>query len=116
MLSPRISASAPCSRPSGCTSRSRSSRTRSRHSAIAAILLLSSGLTGCAHVSRDAAASRQLYQPTVLRLPAGRPVTTLDGQHTPQVDEVWHSDARFRAVERQVIDTTAALAAERSRR
>lgn len=83
---------------------------------IAACLVISSGLTGCVHGSRAAAASHRLWQPPFLRLPAGAEVRTLDGVHRPAAPEIWHSDERFRACERQLIDALAALEAERSRR
>lgn len=85
-------------------------KTRSTVSAILAALLTLSALTGCAHVSHDAAVTLSLYQPPVLRLsPALPPVQTPDGIYRPQVEEVWHSDARFRALERSYLDTLAAL-------
>jgi len=78
-------------------------------------LFLSGGLIGCATVSSQPTASLSLYQPPVLRLPAGTQVPTLDGIHTAQAPEVWHSDARFRHLEAQVGALTLALAQERSR-
>jgi hypothetical protein len=45
----------------------------------------------------------------VLHLKAGLPVQTVDGIYTPQVDETWHSDARFQAVENEAINAAAAL-------
>lgn len=82
--------------------------------AIAAGLLTSSVLTGCAHASRDAAVSRTLYQPPVLRLAPPVSVETQDGTYRPQVPEIWHSDERFRALEHQLLDAAAALEAARS--
>jgi hypothetical protein len=85
--------------------------------ALMAGLLLSSLPTGCASGSSAGKASLPvqsvLYQPPVLRLPAGQPVTTVDGTYTPQAAEVWHSDARFRQLEQENIDLAAALAALR---
>jgi hypothetical protein len=84
-------------------------KTKSTASAILAALLTLSALTGCAHVSPGGAASRSLYQPPVLRLsPALPPIQTPDGLYRPQVDEVWHSDARYRALERSYLDALAA--------
>jgi hypothetical protein len=34
-----------------------------------------------------------IYQPRVLRLPAGVPVATAEGVYTPASDEDWHSAA-----------------------
>ncbi len=42
-----------------------------------------------------------IYQPPILVLPAGVPVMTEEGIYTPQTREVWHSDARFRELERK---------------
>lgn len=51
----------------------------------------------------------------MLRLIPGQTIQAVDGSYTPQTEEVWHSDARYRALERQLIDTAAALAQERAR-
>ncbi|MBC8009960.1 MAG: hypothetical protein H7067_07675 [Burkholderiales bacterium] len=83
-------------------------KTRSRACAIWAILLLSSLLTGCQHASPAAVDSRRLYQPSVLRLAPGQATQTADGLHIPQVFEIWHSDARFRALENSYHDALAA--------
>jgi hypothetical protein len=42
-----------------------------------------------------------IYQTSTLRLEKNRKVQTLDGIYTPQDDEIWHSDARFRKLERE---------------
>lgn len=80
-----------------------------------ALLLLSCVLTGCAGVPSRSAASSPLYQPPVLRLPAGQPVQTTDGVHTPAADETWHSDARFRALEQENLNLLRANTDLRSR-
>jgi hypothetical protein len=41
-----------------------------------------------------------IYQPSILVLPPGSPVTVEGGVYTPQTREVWHSDKRFRELER----------------
>jgi ABC-type sugar transport system substrate-binding protein len=87
-------------------------KTRLSACALTAALLPLAALTGCNSASRAASDSRLLYQPPVLRLRAGTEVPTPDGTHQPQVDEVWHSDARYRDLETRYIDTLAALAAE----
>lgn len=66
-----------------------------------AILTVSSAATSCAPSSRTGSAKLNLYAPDVLRLPEGVPIETVDGIHTPQTDEVWHSDRRFRELERR---------------
>ncbi len=81
---------------------------------IVGLLLTSRMLTGCASASRADVVSRQLYQAPVLRLQAGQPVETRDGTYTPQSDELWHSDARYRQIEAEVINATAALAAKQA--
>jgi hypothetical protein len=43
-----------------------------------------------------------IYQPSTLRLSKSIPVQTRDGIYTPQTDEVWHSDARYRRLEREI--------------
>lgn len=42
-----------------------------------------------------------IYQPSILVLPAGVPVAVEGGTYTPQTREVWHSDKRFRELERK---------------
>lgn len=44
-----------------------------------------------------------IYQPTILSLEKGKPITTKEGIYTPQTDEVWHSDARYRKLERDLL-------------
>jgi hypothetical protein len=43
-----------------------------------------------------------IFQPSVLSLEAGTEVDTKAGIYKAQTDEVWHSDKRFRELERQV--------------
>lgn len=84
------------------------------NSGLALILLVSLLLIGCESVSREgrvSSAESMLYQPPTLFLQAGVPVKTKEGTYTPQVDEVWHSHARFTALEQENIDLAAALAA-----
>ena len=72
-------------------------------------------LIGCSHVSPASVDSRRLYQPPVLRLPAGQPIQTQDGLYQPQTAEIWHSDARFNALASSYTDALAALAAAQAR-
>lgn len=83
---------------------------------LAAILTLSASLTSCASASSGPKALPSLYQPPVLRLPAGQPVPTKDGPYLPPADEVWHSDARYRQLEQENLNLVAALAQERARK
>jgi hypothetical protein len=90
-------------------------KTKSAACAALALLLISSGLTGCGSASSVPKAWPQLYQPRVLRLGAGQPVETRDGRYLPQVDETWHSAAAYEALEASALNLSAALAQERSR-
>lgn len=69
-------------------------------------------LTGCISASsvpkESLPASSVLYQPPTLRLKAGLPIQTKDGTYTPQVDEIWHSDARYQAAEQESQDLAEA--------
>jgi len=42
-----------------------------------------------------------ILQPNILRLKEGTEVITIDGRYIAQCDEVWHSDARYRKLERE---------------
>jgi hypothetical protein len=44
-----------------------------------------------------------LYQPATLLLKGGQRVETVEGVYTPQVDEVWHADARFKLLEAEAV-------------
>ncbi|WP_043586306.1 hypothetical protein [Geminisphaera colitermitum] len=89
---------------------------KSKNFASALILLITLVLISCmSGCSTNAAFSRMLYQPPTLALPAGQPVQTMHGTYLPQVDEVWHSPARYEAREREAQNLAAALAEERNR-
>ena len=60
------------------------------------------GLTSCASDSTLNVNSLNIYQPSTLRLTKGSLIQTKDGVYTPQTDEVWHSDARYRRLEREI--------------
>jgi hypothetical protein len=70
---------------------------------IVVILLMLWSLTGCATVSAPKKDSLNIYQTPVLRLPAGTKVQTVDGVYTAQEAEVWHSDYRYRELERSIL-------------
>lgn len=75
-------------------------------------------LTACSTVSPAPAASSEhsrLYQPRILRLPAGHPVQTQDGPYLPTVDEVWHSPAAYSDLEAKLLNALAALDQNRNR-
>ena len=69
---------------------------------IAAIAMMLIGLTSCESVLGPNVSGLNIYQPSTLRLIKAEPVQTKDGIYTPQTDEVWHSDARYRRLEREV--------------
>jgi hypothetical protein len=71
--------------------------------------------TGCKTAASAPAASWPIYQPRVLRLPAGVPVTTVEGVYTPAADEDWHSAAALEKAESAARNAAAALAQEQSR-
>ena len=60
------------------------------------------GLTSCETTSIPNVGSLNIYQPSTLRLKKNEQIKTIDGLYTPQKDEVWHSDARFRRLEREI--------------
>ena len=59
-------------------------------------------LTSCGSGSPPSVSNLNIYQPSTLRLKKNSSVQTKDGLYTPQTDEVWHSDARYRKLEREV--------------
>ena len=69
---------------------------------IAAIAVMLIGLTSCETVLPTNVSGLNIYQPSTLRLTKGEAVQTRDGIYTPQTDEVWHSDARYRRLEREL--------------
>lgn len=58
------------------------------------------GLTSCVTNSSVKTQALNIYQPSTLNLIKGTPIETSKGVYTPQQDEIWHSDARFRKLER----------------
>lgn len=90
-------------------------KTKSLVCAVLAILIVSVGLTSCASVSKVPTALPALYQPPVLRLTAGTELQTKDGPYRAPADEVWQSDARYRQLEQENLNLTAALAQLRAR-
>ncbi len=70
--------------------------------AMLATAILVTVLTSCATNSSPNVKNLNIFQPSTLRLKANQRVETIDGFYTPQTDEVWHSDARFRRIEREI--------------
>lgn len=67
------------------------------------LLTISGLLMNCAGSSLSVADSMTLFSPPLLRLSAGTQIQTLDGCYTPQVDEVWHSDATYQERVREAL-------------
>ena len=67
--------------------------------ALAAMLI---GLISCESVSGPNVSALNIYQPSTLRLIKNKPIQTVEGVYTPQTNEVWHSDARYRRLEREM--------------
>ena len=66
------------------------------------IAMMLIGLTSCVTDLPPNVSDLNIYQPSTLRLSKGNAVQTVEGIYTPQTDEVWHSDARYRRLEREV--------------
>ena len=60
------------------------------------------GLISCESVSGPNVSALNIYQPSTLRLIKNKPIQTVEGIYTPQTHEVWHSDARYRRLEREI--------------
>lgn len=73
-----------------------------RSSALLALSLTLSVLTSCVTRSPKSESILNVYQPSVLTLPAGTEVIAEQGRYTAQTREVWHSDKRFRDLEREL--------------
>jgi hypothetical protein len=73
-----------------------------KHYAQLVTSILMIGLTSCGTSSSTKSGTLNIYQPSTLNLAAGIPIQSKNGVYTPQTDEVWHSDARFRKLERQL--------------
>ncbi len=69
---------------------------------IATCLVTPFFISSCMIKSQEENRRLNIYQPSILRLEKEVPINTLDGVYTPQIDEVWHSDARFRRLEREL--------------
>ena len=61
-------------------------------------------LFSCASAKKasDSFTPLNIYQPPIIILPAAKSVVTEEGIYTPQTREVWHSDARYRELERKI--------------
>ena len=66
-----------------------------------ALIAATIGLTSCGLNYSKKKEELNIYQPSILSLEKGKPIHTKDGIYTPETDEVWHSDKRFRLLERE---------------
>lgn len=58
-------------------------------------------LAGCATRSEAVMSELNIYQPSILILEKGVEIQTKTGKYKAQTEEVWHSDKRFRELERK---------------
>jgi hypothetical protein len=65
------------------------------------LMILPIAVVGCKSPSPELG-NLNIYQPPTLRLKAGIGIRTVDGVYTPQTNEIWHSDKRYRELERKV--------------
>ena len=78
------------------------SKSRLKSFATLAIVIPLIGLTSCAKNYSPNVGNLNIYQPSTLRLQKALPIQTRDGIYTPQTDEIWHSDKRYRILEREI--------------
>ena len=66
------------------------------------LLICSLFLVSCATTPEPiVTGTLNIYQPPILSLEKGTEVNTKEGKYTAQTDEVWHSDKRYRDLERK---------------
>ena len=75
---------------------------KSKNYAPLVTVILATALTSCATSLKSNVKNLNIFQPSTLRLKANQKIETIDGLYTPQTDEIWHSDARYRKLEREV--------------
>ena len=78
---------------------------RSKVYVMSVLVLLLSALTSCSNSSSMKNTTLNIYQPSTITLPAGNAIQTKEGQYTPQTEEIWHSDKRYRDLERKLYYT-----------
>jgi hypothetical protein len=68
------------------------------------LLVFNLFLVSCASqpVPTNIVGKLNIYQPSILVLEEGKKIETRDGFYTPQTQEIWHSDKRFRELERKL--------------
>lgn len=60
-------------------------------------------LTSCLPIFKKNEPTLRIYQPPTLFLEKGKTINTKEGDYTPQEDEIWHSQERYRKLEKQVL-------------
>ena len=67
------------------------------------LIVFSLFLASCASKQSptDIVGKLNIYQPSVIVLEEGKQIETKFGFYSPQTDEIWHSDKRFRELERR---------------
>ena len=73
-----------------------------KHFVVMVIALPLIGLTSCNQNSSPKSGTLNIFQPSTLQLQAGQAIQTKEGVYTPETDEVWHSDKRYRDLERKL--------------
>ena len=79
-------------------------KTKSKSCALLAAMTITSALTLCGCASKYSTPALNIYQPDVLTIEAGASVQTVDGVYTAQTRETWHSDKRYRELERKYLN------------
>lgn len=64
-------------------------------------LISSLFLVGCATKPIPVVNELNIYQPSILVIEEGTEIQTKNGKYKAQTEEVWHSDKRFRELERK---------------
>ena len=70
--------------------------------ALSGLMIAMIALTSCGPNLSTNVKPLNIYQPAILFLEKDKSVITREGIYTPQTDEVWHSDARYRKLEREL--------------
>ena len=65
------------------------------------LLIFSLFLVGCASKPIPVVNELNIYQPSILVIEEGTEIQTKNGKYKAQTEEVWHSDKRFRELERK---------------
>ena len=61
---------------------------------------------GCVTTGSSDFTDVNLYQPPTLTLSQGTVIQTKEGIYTAQLEEIWHSDKRYREIERKLFTRT----------